>query len=517
MLGEHLSGVAAATPDALAVVDGDVRLTYGELDERVARMAAALVAMGVGPGEVVARQLPNWWEAHVVHHGAIRAGAVSNPLMPILRERDLRFMLRQAQSRGARRRPRVPRLRLRGDGRGLQAELDDLERVLVARPAGEDPDPLAAVLEGSDGAPVPDGHARRPDDPCLLLYTSGTEAEPKGAVHSHNTLGYEIESMIELYGLGGDDVVLMVSPLPHITGVAYGLHLPPVLGAPVVMQRCLRARRRVELIEREGCSFTIAATPFLHMLTHHPDRATRDVGALRVFGCGGADVSPTLVREATEALGACIVRLYGSTEFPTVSCGTCDEPLDRRAEFDGRAVAADGDPGDRRGRRGHRARRRGRVSSCLAAPSCSWATRTWTAGGRRRRLVRTGDLGVVDDAGYVCITGRRKDVVMRGGENISVKEIEDLLLDHAAVEEIAIVAMPDPVMVERCCAYVVPAGDAVPELGELCEHLLGHQITKQKLPERLEVVEALPRTASGKIQKFALREMIAAKLEEERA
>jgi cyclohexanecarboxylate-CoA ligase len=514
LLSDYLSEAARRARDGVAVVDGDVRLSYGELHELVVRMAALLGRLGVQPGEVVSWQLPNWWEAHVVHHGAILAGAISNPLMPILRERDLRFMLGQARSRVLIVPDTFRGFAFAEMAHALQGELPDLEHVLVVRGAQRDPRAFAPLLDGA----VPRARAeppRRPDDPALLLFTSGTEANPKGAVHSHNTLSYEDRTMIDLYRLTAEDVVFMASPLPHITGVAYGLHLPCMLGATVVLQDVWDSSMALELIERERCSFTVAATPFLFMLANDCRLQDTDVSSLRVFGCGGADVSADLVRTASERLNTCVVRLYGSTECPTVTAGRCDESLSRRAEYDGppiglaevRCVDEDGTPVPP-GEVGELLVRGPELFLGYLDPELpSVDEEGWFA---------TGDLAIVDDAGYVCIKGRKKDVVMRGGENISVKDVEDLLLAHPTVAEVAIVAMPDPVMVERACAFVVARDGARPTLTELCDYLIGAQLTRQKLPERLQLIHAFPRTPSGKIKKFELREMIRATLERER-
>jgi cyclohexanecarboxylate-CoA ligase len=509
-LADALRGVVAASPEAVAVVDGPVRLTYAELDERVRRAAAVLDTLGVRPGDVVAWQLPNWWEAVVLHHAIVALGGVSNPLMPILRERELTFMLRQSGARVLVVPERFRRFDHAALGAALRERVATLEHVLVVRPAAPRADDLGALLAAASPGAAP-LHAGADGDRVLLLYTSGTESVPKGALHSHATLAAEIASIRDLYALGERDVVFMPSPIGHITGVLYGLHLPVLLRSAGVLQDVWEPGRALALIERERCSFQVGATPFLHALTHHEELPDHEIGSLRVFVCGGADVSPALARLAAQRLGCCVVRTYGSTEMPTVTAGRLDDPPAARADTDGRAIGAaqvrvvddDGRP-VRPGAPGNVEARGPELFLGYLDPGLTAAAMTpdgW---------FRTGDLAVLDDGGHLTIRGRAKDIIIRGGENISVKEVEDVLLEHPAIADVAVVAMPDPLMGEKGCAFVVLAGGAALELAELVAHLDGQGIARQKFPEHLEVVDELPRTASGKVKKFELRERAAA-------
>jgi cyclohexanecarboxylate-CoA ligase len=495
-LAASLRRVVATAPEALAVVDGDERLTYGDLDERVRRAAALLAGLGVCPGDVVAWQLPNWWEAVVLHHAIIVLGGISNPVMPILRERELTFMLRQSSARIL----VVPETFRRFDHAALAATLrervDTLQHVLVVRPQAPRDDDFGALLAATEPGATP----LAASDPVLLLYTSGTESVPKGALHSHATLAAEIASIRDLYALGEHDVVFMPSPVGHITGVLYALHLPVLLRSAVVLQDVWEAGRALQLIQRERCSFQVGATPFLQALTNHEDLARRDVSSLKVFVCGGADVSPALVRRAAQRLDCCVVRTYGSTEMPTVTAGRLDDPPERRAATDGRAIGA----AEVRVREGHVEARGPELFLGYLDPALTAAAMTpdgW---------FRTGDLGVLDSDGHLTIRGRAKDIIIRGGENISVKEVEDVLLEHPAIADVAVVAMPDPLMGEKGCAFAVLVDGAHLALGDLVAYLDGQGIARQKCPERLEAVDELPRTPSGKVKKFELRERAAA-------
>jgi cyclohexanecarboxylate-CoA ligase len=501
LLDDLLEAAAAIGPERAAVVDGAIRLTYADLLDRVTRAAAGLRRLGVRRGDIVAMQLPNWWEALVVHLATIRIGAVSNPLMPILREREMRFALATAGSSVL-----VVAAAFRGFdhaglARRLQAELPALAHVVEVRGDGSFED-LLADLDGGHAEP-----GRTSDDPVVLLYTSGTESDPKGALHSHATLGYEDRSVVEHFGLTGADVVFMPSPVAHITGVLYGFHLATMLGTTVVYQDVWEPGHGWELIEEQRCSFVVAATPFLHGLTYH-ERARPS--SLRVFACGGADVPPDLIRDAERRLGILAVRVYGSTEIPTLTMGHASDPAEVRATTDGRVVGSaearvvddDGAPVPagvvgRLFARGPEAFL-GYLGGRVATDADGW--------------IDTGDRASIDADGYVTITGRTKDIILRGGENISAKEVEDLLYGHPGIADVAVVAMPDPRLVERACAVVVPREGVHLDLADLTRYLDGLGIAKQKYPERLELVAELPKTPTGKIQKFRLRELVAERL-----
>ncbi|MHA3701143.1 AMP-binding protein [Jatrophihabitans sp. YIM 134969] len=498
LVDQHLAAATLSTPDRIAVIDRERSWTYAELDQAVDRFAAVLQARGVDAGDVVSWILPNWAEAVVVHLGTLRAGAVSNPIIPIYRDRETGFILRQARTKvlvvpGVFRGFDYPEMveEIRGD-------LPDLRTVVVVgEPAHANHVPFASFL--ADGRP--DAVRRDPrdaDDVALLLYTSGTVSAPKGALHNHNTLDYENRGMIEFFGLSGSDVVFMPSPVGHIIGVLYGMQLPFMLGTTVVLLDIWDPGRALELIERHRCSFVVAATPFLHGLVHHPDLPGRDVSSLRVFACGGADVPPELVRTATTALDCMVSRGYGSTEFPTASACNDADPLGKRAHTDGRPIEAAevriADDGELQVRG---------PELFLGYLNSALNDDAFTGDG----WFRTGDLARIDSEGYVEITGRKKDIIIRSGENISAKEIEDALFEHPRVADVAVVASPDPVVGERVCAVVVPRSDESVTLDELVTWLGERRMARQKLPERLLVVDELPRNASGKIQKFKLREL----------
>jgi cyclohexanecarboxylate-CoA ligase len=501
-LDEPLRRGAATHPGRLALVDRERRFSYGELWERIERTAGMLAARGVGRGDVVSFQLPNWAEAAIVHHAVALLGAVSNPVIPIYRGHELGFILRQAGSRVL----VVPDVFRRFDYRELAAQLlaecEALEHVLVVGEPLAGMESFAAAVEAAEPALAAE---RDPGEVVLLLYTSGTEANPKGVLHSHETLAYECRSIIELYRLSAEDTVFMPSPLTHITGLLYGVLLPFMLGTRVVLQDVWDPDLAVDLIEREGLTFTVGATPFLHGIVN----AERRAESLRIFGCGGADVPPALIEEADRELGIRASRLYGSTECPTSTGTPIEAPVDRHATTDGAPIGADQlrivdddgavlPPGER-----GELQVRG-PDLCLGYLDPALNARAFTEDG----WFRSGDLAIADEQGYLRIAGRAKDVILRGGENLSAKEIEDLLFEHPEVEEVAIVGYPDEVLGERSCAVVVAARQL--ELADLVSYLRSRSVANQKLPERLLQVEALPKTASGKVQKYRLRDELRA-------
>jgi len=500
---------AAATPDGPAVVDGGRRLSWAELHAGAAAFAGWLGSVGVVRGDVVTVQLPNWWEAAVIYQGLTRQGGVANPVVPIYRERELAFIVDQAQ-------PRVVVIPHRFRDFDYVAMLETLvagrpspPTVVVVRPEG----PLPAGFVAFDSLPPvrPGPPVGRAEDICLLLYTSGTTADPKGVLHSHDTVVYEVRSIVERYGLGPGDSVFAPSPVTHITGLLFGLLLSAVIGAPVVLVDRWDPAAAADLLDAEACRFTMAATPFLHGLVEEYGRRGHPA-PLRYFMCGGADVPPALVRRATEVLGCHVTRTYGSSEFPTFCSGRPGDGPDITADTDGVPIGQaegriDGPPGGP----GELVVRGPDLFLGYLDPALN--AEAFTEDG----YFRTGDLATVDDRGAVTIRGRQKDIIIRGGENVSAKEVEDLLFAHPLVAQVAVVAMPDPVLGERGCAFVVPADGSAPTLAALTAYLEAQGLARQKFPERLELVDQLPTTASGKVQKFVLRQRVAALLEAELA
>lgn len=485
--------------DAIAVVEGDATLTYVELAAMADRLAAGLRARGVRPGDRVVIQLPNWWETVVVSWGVFLAGAVLVPVVPIYRAHELRFIIDQVQPRAVVAAGEFRSYRHAAELRTVLAGLGADAAVVSVR--GETPGAVSleelmrADRTRLDAAP-------RPDDIAVVLYTSGTTSQPKGALHSHQTLLAESRDVAQWCRLDGRDRVFMASPLSHITGLSYGIVLPVDLGGAVVLQERWDARTAADLIETTGCTFTVSATPFLRGLTEAYEG--RSPSQLRVFVCGGADIPADLVRHAHHVMGTRVVRTYGSTELPTSSMADPFGELDAAATGEGRPMGRNEmlvrDEGD-----GPELLVRG-PELFLGYLDGRLNESAFTADG----YFRTGDQAGIDADSTVHIRGRIKDIINRGGEKFSVAEVEALLLRHPAVADVAVVSYPDPVLVERACAYVVPGPVGAPTLDELREHLVAAGVAVQKAPERLVLVAELPRTASGKVQRFALRDRLRA-------
>lgn len=447
-------------PDKTAVVEDSRRLTYAELDARVSAVAAELRRRGVQPGDVVSSQLPNGVASMLLCLAVARAGAIHNPIIPIYREREVAFIRSQAGS-----------------------------AIFVA----DDRDPLLEP-SGDPAAPLAPPDL---DAPRFLLYTSGSSADPKGVLHSDATLLTECAAQAAYHEMGPDEVFVMPSPVAHVSGLLYGILLPVFLGATSVLMPAWDPGRFLELVEAEGGTFCGGATPFLQAVVDHPQLDRFDVSSLRLFPCGGADVPPDLIRRAMARLGVRSGRGYGSTEFPSItSSAGPGEVDDKRAETDGRPIGEN----EVRIRDGEIQARGPELFLGYRDPALD--ADAFTADG----WFRTGDMGVLDADGYLTVTGRIKDIVIRRGEKISAREIEDLLHEHPEVRAVAIVAVPDERTGERACAFVVPrSSSGPPTLDALCAFLLDRGLSQRKLPEQLEVVDELPMTASGKVKKHELR------------
>ncbi len=503
---------AGAQPTKTAVVDARTRLTYAELDRLVTQVATGLQMQGVGGGEVVSCILPNRAEAVVLFYAVNRLGAVLNPIVPIYGAREVRFILRQAATVAV----VVPDLFRGIDFPALiervRPDVPALRSIIVARQLSDLPMADAAAPARA-AAPVD------PNAVSLILYTSGTTADPKGVLHTNNTLLCECLNTARYHRLGSDEIFVMPSPVGHISGLLYGIMLPVVIGGTSVLMEVWDPEHFLALVERERGTYSAGATPFLQGVTDctHLDRY--DIGSLRVFPCGGADVPPELIRRAMQRLGVRSGRGYGSTEFPSItSSAGPDVPEGKRAATDGAPIAPNEiELRDSDGRAvdvGVEGEIWGRGPElCVGYKDPRLDAEAFDA----RGFFRIGDLGVLDADGYLTITGRVKDIIVRGGEKFSAKEIEDLLFEHPKVRAVAIVPMPDARLGERACAFVVPQSAAeVPSLAELVEFLDAREISRRKLPERLEIVDELPATASGKVQKHVLKERIARRLEAER-
>jgi cyclohexanecarboxylate-CoA ligase len=503
-----------------AAVDAGGRLTWSELARSVERVAYGLAEHGIASGSVISCQLPNWTEFLVLALAATRLGAILNPIPPTYRANELRFILDVLEAQAL----VVPRRFRNFDYvemvEGLRGQAPRLERVWVARGTpGRDMLPFASLLETAWEARA----GRRPlagTDPNAVtevIFTSGTTGEPKGVMHTSNTVLSIIYPLIERLRFGERDVTLMSSTFGHQTGFLYGYCMTLLLGGTGVWLDVWNAEEAARLIEAEGVTFTMGATPFLQDLTSTPALARHDVSSLRVFISAGAPIPRKLVEDARRRLGCAISAGWGMTENGCVTCNGLDDPEEKVFGTDGTPLpgmevvivddAGAALPPTTEGNllvRGH--------SQFVGY----WKRPQFTREGHTADgWFKTGDRGVLDPSGYLSITGRSKDLIIRGGENISASEVENLLFTHPKVAGVAIVAMPDPRLVERACAFVLPRPGPAPTLAELVAFLESHQLARHKFPERLELVTEFPMTPSGKVQKYKLREAIAHKLQTE--
>lgn len=513
---DALDEYARSTPDKLAFVDSRGTMTFAQLRTRSIRCAHALRAHGVEPGDVVSIQVPNWNEWIVVHYACIRIGAVLNPLIPIYRDREIGFMMELAESRIV----IVP-----ADFRGfdhpgmidrLRGNLPALEHVVVidGQPEGSIAwDDFMATGQDDEG----DLAELRPDpnEVTLLIFTSGTTGEPKGVMHTHNTVDAAIAPLPERLSITSDEVFHMASTLGHLTGFLYGARLGVSNGATTVLQDVWNAPEFIDLIEKHGITYTSGATPFLHDLVAQ-DVDGRTVDSLRIFACMGAPIPRALVREAREKLPAMtVLGGWGQSENGLVTLGIPGDPEDKIVETDGypwpgmevRTMQLDGSGEVPEGEEGD-------LQVRGPALFVGYAKRMEMT---RDSLVddgwfRTGDLAEIS-GGYVNIVGRTKDVIIRGGENIPVVYVENTLYEHPDVAVVAVVAVPDPRLQERAaCCLVMKEGREPLTLPDIQEFLRSRGVTKGYWPEHLTVLEDFPRTPSGKIQKFKLRQQLIAEL-----
>jgi non-ribosomal peptide synthetase component E (peptide arylation enzyme) len=501
-VGDH----AAARPQAVAVIDDRGRYTYAQLRDDAAALAAHLRNRGVDADSFVSVQLPNRYEAAVVATAIQSLGATINPLLPNYRARELQHVFTTA---------RPAAIFTPGEYRGFD------HRAMVAEVAGATGvSPVHIVVgdraQGSqvayDDCLTATGQSLDHGDAELiseLIFTSGTESTPKAIMHTEQTANFSVRVAYADMGIGDGDVVWMPSPVGHSTGFNYGLRFALYHGLPLVLQDQWDGAAAVELVQRERCSYTLAATTFLQDLTEQSRRAGVRLDSLRCFGCGGAPVPPALVDAAAEQGIQCL-RLYGSTEVLVGTWNRPDSPIEKRRDTDGIAMSHvevaivddDGQP-VAPGTPGEIVTRGPNTSVGLFADPARTAA-TYRPDG----FVKSGDIATIDDDGYLTMISRKKEIIIRGGLNIAPREIEELLVAMPEIERAAVIGLPDERLGERMCACVVLRPGAQIDLPTVVERLEAQGLAKFKLPQRLEFFDVLSATASGKIQKHELVRII---------
>jgi acyl-coenzyme A synthetase/AMP-(fatty) acid ligase len=501
---------AAEVPKRVALVDdAGNRLTYAELHELSSRLAAALAERGVNPGDVVGVQLPNRVEASVVMCAIEKAGAIVCPMVHMYRDKELGYIADKTGMKAI----FVPGTFRNFDHEGLALRTAEsvptLSTVITLseKPSDKALSTMSSLIDGSQDTTT---FARPQIDPnaiAAVLFTSGTEADPKGVLHTHNTLLANNRALARVLSLGDQDGVFMASPVGHGTGYGFGLRLALFLGSKLTLLSAWEPKRAAEMISAEGSAYTHGATPFVMDLLDVPGiKSDYDLSKLRYFVSGGATIPPGLFGRIKETLGCDLLRLYGQTEGFMCTINRPGDAVDRLESTDGTALpgvelwAVDeddrpvppGQPGSCVYRGPHR---------CVGfLKDNERALRSVTSDGR----FRSGDIVVIDEEGYLTVSGRRKEVINRGGYKYSPREVEDVLATHSGVLRVAVVKMADPRLGEKACAFLVLRPGESLSLEQVVAFLKEAGVAPFKWPERLETVDSLPMTASGKIQKFVL-------------
>jgi acyl-CoA synthetase (AMP-forming)/AMP-acid ligase II len=498
-LADALHQAALGTPQRVVIVDGDVQLDCRTLHARAVSLARALLGRAA-TGSVVSFMLPNWHEAAVIYHAATLAGMVVHPILPSLRDRELTFMLQDVDSRII----FIPSSLRNHD---FSAMLDRVVAQLVRPPhvvvVRGDPGPhigINSLLEDSaQSLPRQD-----PDAVRMVLYTSGTSGSPKGVLHSHNSI-HALVRQIGLHWLvRPGDTYLVASPVSHIGGSIYAFECPLLLGMRAVLMERWDADAAVQLLLAEGCTHMAGATPFLVQLLAAAHRARTRLPDLKLFICGGASVPPSLIRQAAAYFeNTAVTRVYGSTEVPVITVGTPDRTdLFHAAETDGAVGIAEVRLVDSAGRQAVEGEILARGPQMLVG----YLHAESEAGVfDQDGYYRTGDIGRRVDGNYLVVSGRAKDIIIRNGENISPKEVEDVLAEHPGIKEVAVVGVPDARTGERACAVIVAKKNDAPDVDGLRAFLSAQGLAMFKFPEEVVVWEALPKNDAGKILKHKIR------------
>ena len=502
---------AEADPDGIALIAGDSQMSWAALLADARSLAASLRSLGLVPGDVVSFQTPNWAEAAVINLAAALSGLVINPIVPIYRDAEVGTMLADSGAKALFTAGSFRNYDYAAMAERLRPLLPALRHIVTVR--SESAMTLESLIAQGRGRSF-ERPSVDPGSVKMLLFTSGTTGRPKGVLHSHNTLYRVLQQSARHWGISPGDAMLMPSPVTHVSGYGNGLELPFVAGTRTVLMESWNAAEAIALIERHQVTGTVAATPFLVELAKAASAAGKRLPSFRFFACGGAAVPPDVIPAANRAFERCrAFRVFGSSEVPLVTLGypaAADEML---------AATTDGAPIDYTVRvvddTGHDVApgADGEILARGPAMFLGYCDRLQTEEAiTPDGYFRTGDIGCITPEGALLITGRKKDLIIRGGENISAKEIEDVLHAHPAVEEASVVAMPHARLGEGVCAYVILRPDAVADADALAAHVAASGLARQKIPERFEIVSELPRTASGKIRKDQLRLDIKAKL-----
>lgn len=519
---DYLNQSIEKYPDKVAIIDKKSRYTYRELGKMVDRVSLGLLELGLEKGDVISIQLPNWNEFIILHFAATRIGAITNPLIPIYRDREIGYMVGMAESkmivvpdtfRGYDYPAMIDR---------LAHQWSSLEHVFVL---GENVPahmkPLSSLTEKPweeiRDVSVLDQIVLDPNEVTEIIFTSGTTGNPKGVMHTHNTICVSTNYWIEHMQLTSDDVMFMASTFAHQTGFGYGVRLPVTIGGTGVYQDIWNPLEFIELIEEEGITFTAGATPYLQDIMRLEGIEHRNIDSLRIFAAMGAPIPMALVKEASKKVKFSILSGWGQTESGLVTLTKLNDSQEKLTGTDGialdsmevKVVDANGMPCP--------PNQEGDLLSRGPALFVGYLKNLeGTLSEYREDWFFTGDRAYMDEDGYIRISGRNKDIIIRGGENIPVNYVENVLYEHEDIMDVQLVAVPDARLQEKACAVISMKTGKTPLTMPLLQEFLAEKgVAKQYWPEYLEIIEEFPRTPSGKIQKFRLREMILGRVTEQ--
>ncbi|EGJ6453338.1 medium-chain fatty-acid--CoA ligase [Escherichia coli] len=514
-LADYWQQTARAMPDKIAVVDNHgASYNYSALDHAASCLANWMLAKGIESGDRIAFQLPGWCEFTVIYLACLKIGAVSVPLLPSWREAELVWVLNKCQAKMFFAPTLFKQTRPVDLILPLQNQLPQLQQIVGVDKLAPATSSLSLRQIIADNTPLTTAITTHGDELAAVLFTSGTEGLPKGVMLTHNNILASERAYCARLNLTWQDVFMMPAPLGHATGFLHGVTAPFLIGARSVLLDIFTPDACLALLEQQRCTCMLGATPFVYDLLNVLEKQPADLSALRFFLCGGTTIPKKVARECQQ-LGIKLLSVYGSTESSPHAVVNLDDPLSRFMHTDGYAAAGveikvvdDARKTLPPGCEGEEASRGPNVfMGYFDEPELT--ARALDEEG----WYYSGDLCRMDEAGYIKITGRKKDIIVRGGENISSREVEDILLQHPKIHDACVVAMPDERLGERSCAYVVlKAPHHSLSLEEVVAFFSRKRVAKYKYPEHIVVIEKLPRTASGKIQKFLLRKDIMRRL-----
>ena len=514
-LADYWQQTARAMPDKIAVVDNHgASYTYSALDHAASCLANWMLAKGIESGDRIAFQLPGWCEFTVIYLACLKIGAVSVPLLPSWREAELVWVLNKCQAKMFFAPTLFKQTRPVDLILPLQNQLPQLQQIVGVDKLAPATSSLSLSQIIADNTSLTTAITTHGDGLAAVLFTSGTEGLPKGVMLTHNNILASERAYCARLNLTWQDVFMMPAPLGHATGFLHGVTAPFLIGARSVLLDIFTPDACLALLEQQRCTCMLGATPFVYDLLNVLEKQPADLSALRFFLCGGTTIPKKVARECQQR-GIKLLSVYGSTESSPHAVVNLDDPLSRFMHTDGYAAAGveikvvdDARKTLPPGCEGEEASRGPNVfMGYFDEPELT--ARALDEEG----WYYSGDLCRMDEAGYIKITGRKKDIIVRGGENISSREVEDILLQHPKIHDACVVAMSDERLGERSCAYVVlKAPHHSLSLEEVVAFFSRKRVAKYKYPEHIVVIEKLPRTASGKIQKFLLRKDIMRRL-----